>query len=76
MTPAHFAPQLDEIARRGEPSTLAERSIPSRRPRVVVTFDDGYVDNLTEALPIAEGKGILITVFVTSGVLGGHRVKE
>jgi len=37
---------------------------------VVVTFDDGYRDNLTNALPIAESKGVPITVFVTSGVLG------
>ena len=67
VTPANFAAHLDEIARYGEPSTLAELSVPSRRPRVVVTFDDGYVDNLTNALPIAEAKGIPITVFVTSG---------
>ena len=73
VTPANFAAQLDEIARHGEPSTLAELSLPSRRPRVVVTFDDGYVDNLTNALPIAEAKGIPITVFVTSGVLGGQQ---
>jgi peptidoglycan/xylan/chitin deacetylase (PgdA/CDA1 family) len=73
VTPANFASQLDEIALHGEPSTLADMSVPSRRPRVVVTFDDGYVDNLTNALPIAEAKGIPITVFVTSGVLGSNR---
>jgi len=39
---------------------------------VVVTFDDGYRDNLTNALPIAESKGVPITVFVTSGILGNH----
>src|SRR5580693_3291782 len=45
---------------------------PCRRDgRVVVTFDDGYVDNLTNALPIAEAKGIPLTVFVTSGALAG-----
>jgi len=70
VTPANFAAHLDEIARHGEPSTLDELSLPSRRPRVVVTLDDGYVDNLTNALPIAEAKGCPITVFVTSGVLG------
>ena len=60
VTPSNFAAHLDEIARHGEPSTLAELPMPSRRPRVVVTFDDGYVDNLTNALPIAEAKGIPI----------------
>jgi len=74
VTPTNFAAHLDEIARHGEPSTLAELPNPSRRPRVVVTLDDGYVDNLTNALPIAEAKGVPITVFVTSGALGnGHR---
>jgi len=73
VTPANFAAHLDEIARHGEPSTLGELSIPSRRPRIVVTFDDGYVDNLTNAMPIAEAKGIPITVFVTSGLLGGDK---
>jgi peptidoglycan/xylan/chitin deacetylase (PgdA/CDA1 family) len=74
VTPTNFAAHLDEMARHGEPSRLSELSIPSRRPRVVVTLDDGYVDNLTNALPIAEAKGIPITVFVTSGALGGdHR---
>ena len=37
-----------------------------------MTFDDGYRDNLTNALPIAESKGVPITVFVTSGILGNH----
>lgn len=72
VSPANFAAHLDEIARHGEPSTLAELILPSRRPRVVVTFDDGYVDNLTDAMPIAEAKGIPITVFVASGLLGGR----
>jgi peptidoglycan/xylan/chitin deacetylase (PgdA/CDA1 family) len=39
---------------------------------VVVTLDDGYRDNLTNALPIAEAKGVPITVFVTSGILADH----
>jgi len=72
VSPGNFAAHLEEIARAREPSTLADRLVPSRRPRVVVTFDDGYRDNLTSALPIAESKGVPITVFVTSGILGDH----
>jgi peptidoglycan/xylan/chitin deacetylase (PgdA/CDA1 family) len=70
--PDNFAIHLEEVSRAREPSTLADVPIPSRRPRVVVTFDDGYRDNLTTALPIAESKGVPITVFVTSGILGRH----
>ncbi len=73
VRPGNFAAHLEEMGRTREPSTLADVSVPSRRPRVVVTFDDGYRDNLTNALPIAESKGVPITVFVTSGILGSHK---
>jgi peptidoglycan/xylan/chitin deacetylase (PgdA/CDA1 family) len=73
VRPDNFAAHLEEMSRSREPSTLADLAVPSRRPRVVVTFDDGYRDNLTTALPIAESKGVPITVFVTSGILGNHK---
>jgi peptidoglycan/xylan/chitin deacetylase (PgdA/CDA1 family) len=72
VRPENFAAHLEEMSRARQPATLADVSVPSRRPRVVVTFDDGYRDNLTNALPIAESKGVPITVFVTSGILGNH----
>src|SRR6516225_3215860 len=71
--PDNFATHLEEMSRARAPSTLADVSVPTRRPKVVVTFDDGYRDNLTNALPIAESKGVPITVFVTSGILGNHK---
>ena len=70
VRPDNFSAHLDEIRRRWEPSTLDEISAPSRLPRVVVTFDDGYSDNLLNALPIAEEKGVPITIFITSGIVG------
>jgi peptidoglycan/xylan/chitin deacetylase (PgdA/CDA1 family) len=72
VSPDNFAAHLEELSRAREPSTLDDVFAPSRRPRVVVTLDDGYRDNLTNALPIAESKGVPITVFVTSGILGNH----
>jgi peptidoglycan/xylan/chitin deacetylase (PgdA/CDA1 family) len=72
VSPGNFAAHLEEMSRAREPSTLADISAPSRRPRVIVTLDDGYRDNLTNALPIAAAKGVPITVFVTSGILGNH----
>ena len=72
VRPGNFAAHLEEMSRSREPSTLSDVSVPSRRPRVVVTFDDGYRDNLVNALPIAESKGVPITFFVTSGILGTH----
>ncbi len=72
VRPGNFAAHLEEMSKSREPSTLSDVSVPSRRPRVVVTFDDGYRDNLANALPIAESKGVPITFFVTSGILGTH----
>jgi peptidoglycan/xylan/chitin deacetylase (PgdA/CDA1 family) len=72
VRPGNFAAHLEEISRSRELSTLDDLPIPSRRPRVVVTFDDGYRDNLTTALPIAESKGVPVTFFVASGILGNH----
>jgi len=44
---------------------IKSRSIPKKA--VVVTFDDGYADNFTRALPILEAAQIPATVFVAAG---------
>jgi peptidoglycan/xylan/chitin deacetylase (PgdA/CDA1 family) len=73
VSPDNFAAQLDELLRLTEPCTMDELDTPSRRPRSVVTFDDGYADNLWHALPIARAKGVPITVYVTSGKVDDNR---
>jgi peptidoglycan/xylan/chitin deacetylase (PgdA/CDA1 family) len=51
---------LDEMADRLEARTRASERL------CVFTFDDGYKDNLTEALPIFERYGAPMSVFVTT----------
>ncbi len=51
---------------------LRDGSLPPRA--VCVTFDDGYANNCTVALPILAAKGIRATVFVASGFLEGGRM--
>lgn len=39
-------------------------------PSIAITFDDGYADNVLEALPIIEEVGIPVTFFVSTGLIG------
>lgn len=73
--PEHFAEQLAVLRRSANPVRLNE--LPHRlqtgqlSPRaVVITFDDGYRDNLQYAKPLLERCGIPATVFITTGSLG------
>jgi peptidoglycan/xylan/chitin deacetylase (PgdA/CDA1 family) len=72
VSPAHFRAQLAAIARMAQPLSLAaaarsfaEGRTPSRG--LVLTFDDGYADNLETVLPLLEERAMPATVFVTSG---------
>jgi peptidoglycan/xylan/chitin deacetylase (PgdA/CDA1 family) len=77
VSPAHFRAQLAAVARLARPlrlpdaaGALASGRVPARG--LVLTFDDGYADNLHAALPLLEERGIPATIFVTSGNRGGE----
>jgi peptidoglycan/xylan/chitin deacetylase (PgdA/CDA1 family) len=75
VAPATFARQLERVSRQtvlaaDELVDALERGTLPRRA-VVLTFDDGYEDTLTDAARLAAG--VPLTVFVTSGcVLDGR----
>lgn len=78
VRPADFARHLDTIVERGMRSftisefsdVLAEGGQLPPRP-VLITFDDGWVDTLTVAGPMLAERGLVGTVYVTTGTLPG-----
>ena len=70
IAPERFEEHLDWLSRRRRLVSLDETLGPQRKPFVAVTFDDGYRDNLTIALPLLEKYQVPMTLFVTAGFLG------
>lgn len=75
VSPQRFDEQLAYLSEHFTPLSLREmvkRMQSGRLPKrgVVLTFDDGYADNLLLAKPILEKHGFPATVYVTSGCIG------
>jgi len=51
---------------------LAQGTLPSRP--LSITFDDGYADNCTVALPILKRLGVPATYFIAAGYIDGGRM--
>ena len=74
VTPTHFGQHMDVLRRTREVvpltvfvSHLQAETLPANA--AVVTFDDGYVDNLTVAKPSLAKAGLPATVFLATGFL-------
>ena len=71
VAPNHFAEQLD-LLRRHFHVTRLDKWI-SDQPNglsVILTFDDGYGDNLHQALPLLRAANCPATMFITAGKIG------
>ena len=53
-------------------SVVQERGAFPRRG-VVITFDDGYLDNLENALPILRAAEVPATIYIATGYVGSNR---
>lgn len=78
VSPANFSQQMGVLAATTCPVSL--ETLPARlkkrkrseRPLSVVTFDDGYTDNLEQAAPILARHNIPATVFVATATINRH----
>ena len=79
VKPLHFAEHLDVLQQHANPVRLQDltqallkgKKLPPRS--VVVTFDDGYADNLYNAKPLLERYDIPATIFLITGYIGHER---
>lgn len=82
VTPSEFERQLSRITDAYDVTPLDElvaacrAGDPPTEPTAAITFDDGFRDNLTEALPVLERYGVPATVFVAGTYLDGHAPYE
>ncbi len=72
VRPDHFREHLDVLKKRARPLSLPELILAMERGRVprrgvVITFDDGYADNLQNAKPLLEVEGVPATAFIAAG---------
>ena len=77
-TPADFREQMKYVATHFDVVTFrdvlryidGESGLPPRP--IIVTFDDGYLDNYTHAFPILRELGLPATIFVSTGFVGAR----
>jgi peptidoglycan/xylan/chitin deacetylase (PgdA/CDA1 family) len=77
VSPARFTRQMRWLHQRGLRGTsmrelLAAADAGRARGLVGLTFDDGYADFTTNALPVLRRYGFGATVYVLAGKIGGH----
>ena len=71
VQPHHFGEHLEVLRGLAEVVPVASLHTRADRPRVAITFDDGYADNLDIAHPMLAEAGAPATVFVaTDGMQG------
>lgn len=82
LPPELFRAQMERLVREGWHSVgcaeleafLAGQALPAKS--VMITFDDGYLDNFVHAHPVLESLGLHAVMFVVTGWLGDGPVRS
>jgi peptidoglycan/xylan/chitin deacetylase (PgdA/CDA1 family) len=78
VSPSLFKKQMAVLAALGYTpvalSSLYREEVKLPRKPIVITFDDGYVNYLTNALPILQSQKFVATVFLVANLLDGTNV--
>ena len=74
VSPFHFREHLSVLRKLTSPRHLMDivDNWSDHNKDVAVTFDDGYADNLFEAVPALEAEEIPATIFVSTGILDSN----
>jgi len=71
ISPKLLSFQIWLLKRRGYKfMTLRDAMLSNGTKRAVLTFDDGYTDNLTAALPVLQNHNVPATLFIITGDVG------
>ena len=77
VRPEDFEAQLRALSEAGYAFLFADEYGPTDTPSVILTFDDGYADNYTIALPLLQKYGAKATAFVAANLVGqAHYLTE
>jgi peptidoglycan/xylan/chitin deacetylase (PgdA/CDA1 family) len=71
--PARFGAHLQALKQHFDILRFDEDWSGRHRPAVVITFDDGYADNLEHALPLLQTQQVPATFFIATGYIGAGR---
>jgi peptidoglycan/xylan/chitin deacetylase (PgdA/CDA1 family) len=74
ISPARFRAHVELLSRLGEVVGLDDLAAPpAGKPRVLITFDDGYRELLDNALPVLAEHGCPSVLYCCSDVVAGER---
>lgn len=72
VSPDNFRAQMEYLKRSFHVVRFEEDWSAAKKPAVAITFDDGYADNVREALAIIEETGVPATFFISTGNIGSR----